>query len=404
MSVVDDELLDTAESLRLDAGIEVPWAPQPGLPLDLPMEPDLHFLDHSMEPTSFNLMDMMPRPYEEAPPCDPQLFSMHEGHMADHAAYSFGLASGDLMNDLHYDEAESSSGAATIDSSKGFGESLHSYIASQYSTAPSLQAPESTPSDISNTIDTPEPASSPDHSGPMKPIHNVSCGCLSSLYLALDALSNLPPDVVVAIRSARSASKACYDVMDCPMCACPGHDDATVLPPMQAFQNMMLLGALIPSACNAYARIIEMIDEEADRARTDGRTLFFSFRDVGARWGDIVDRNDPRWQIMACNNREMDPSTWRATLRAILRLDVEGVTGPGGQKPLSMSLRNVVRLLDERSRHRHEKLDELADKGLLPKQSYVMMPTGMKSVPLEERNCHRVVEAARNALNSLAIG
>ena len=404
VAVVDDELLDTAETLRLDDGIEVPWAPQRGLPLDLPMEPDLHFLDHSMEPASFDLLDMMPGPYEEAPPCDPQLFAMHEGHMTDHAAYSFGLTSGDLMNDLHYhDEAESSSVPTAIDGSKGFGESLQSYMASQYSAAPSLQAPESTPSDISNTIDTPEPASSPDHSGSMKPIPNVPCGCLSSLYLALDSLSNLPRDIMVAIRSARHASKVCYDVIDCPMCSCPGHDDARVVPPMQAFQNMALLGALIPSACNAYARITEMIDEEAERARAEGRTLFFSFRDVGAGWGDVADRNDPRWRITACNNREMDPDAWRTTLRAILRLDVEGFTSPDGQRPLSMSLRNVVRLLDERSRHRHDKLDALADKGLLPKQSYVLMPASMGSVPLEERNCHRVVKAARAALDNLAI-
>ncbi|KHN99863.1 uncharacterized protein MAM_01787 [Metarhizium album ARSEF 1941] len=59
--------------------------------------------------------------------------------------------------------------------------------------------------------------------------------------------------------------------------------------PYNRYQIMTCLGALVPSACNAYARITEMIDRDADVANARDKELFFPFRDFGGLWALVMD-------------------------------------------------------------------------------------------------------------------
>lgn len=242
---------------------------------------------------------------------------------------------------------------------------------------------------------------------PLRALPSVSCPCLSSLYMALESLSNLPRNISAAMRIARHAAKVAHSVISCKVCACDMLDVAKPAP-MQAFQNMMLLATLVPSACNAYTAIVEMIDAETQAALRQGRAMHFSLREVGAVWNHRGADGGP-WlpaEILEFDNTDLGPHEWRRILLAIIRLDVYGnqqkrpsrLVGPPGM----MSLSDVVALLDERSSKRHDLVDAAAAAGTLPEHKHYMMTP--RSCKPEDRNCVRVLEVARLALNSLVIG
>lgn len=210
------------------------------------------------------------------------------------------------------------------------------------------------------------------------------------------------------MRVARNASKVAHDVINCPNCSVPLLDEPSTPPPIQCFQNLMFLGTLVPSACNAYATILEMVDNETALAKKHGRTFWFSFKEIGGLWGEVGSTTDCCSTIRNYNNSKMAPDLWRATIRGLLRLDVYGIsevddgfstTGPYTQ----IGLRDVVRLLEERTRKRHEILDSFIASG----QGAKVLPVGVlypnKPCPPEERNCVRILETARVALDNLVI-
>ncbi|KAI9903057.1 hypothetical protein N3K66_002409 [Trichothecium roseum] len=281
-------------------------------------------------------------------------------------------------------------------------------------STPSLSPPP--PSSLSNS-------SSRTPSDPV-PVPVANCGCLSSLYLALDSLSRLPPDVLGAMRVARQATKIAHDVIKCRVCSSPdGEEDGDCAkpPPIQALQNTMCLAALVPSACNAYATILGMIDREADAAAAAARrndddanddanrngTIWFSFRDVGGLWHAVGENHGHCPRVRSYNDRFLEPPQWRAVMRAILRLDVDGLGGPcGGAHAPGYShhgLRDVVRLLDERNDRRHRRMDELSRRGGLAHARNALFPGPYRPVPYGQRNCVQILEAARMALDSLVI-
>jgi hypothetical protein len=185
-------------------------------------------------------------------------------------------------------------------------------------------------------------------------------------------------------------------------------NSATEAVPIQAFQNLMLLAALVPSACNAYATILERVDVEADRARGDGEDLWFSFRDFGgAEWDAQAQDGKSCMLMQGFNDKKMPPDMWRAAVREIIRADVEGggSNGYGDQQQGNRGLRDVIRALEERSHKRHAHLDHAAATGTLPKGAMIMHPRqdNYRPVPPEDRNCMRVLDAARMALNNLVI-
>ncbi|KAK3185315.1 hypothetical protein K4F52_006015 [Lecanicillium sp. MT-2017a] len=246
------------------------------------------------------------------------------------------------------------------------------------------------------------------HGQPLKAIPTVSCGCLSSLYMALESLGNLPQQISPAMRITRSASKIAHEVIVCKTCS-QGMEDPTQSPPLQSFQNLMFLGALVPSACNAYAAIVEMVDAEYHQARAQNRLLHFSFRDVGGQWGHTLEQ-DPAacLDIQAFDNCDLDPDVWRRIMLAILRLDVYGSEETAlcrrGGPARTKGLKDIITMLDERSNRRHSAIDEAIAQGNMPKHSHYMMfqPTGGHCKP-EDRNCTRVLQIARIALDNLVI-
>jgi hypothetical protein len=212
------------------------------------------------------------------------------------------------------------------------------------------------------------------------------------------------------MRVARNASKVAHDVINCPSCSIPLLDEPNGSPPIQSFQNLMFLGTLVPSACNAYATILEMVDAETALAKQQERNFRLSFKEIGGLWGNIGENADCCSTIQSFNHSSMSPDMWRMTIRAILRLDVYGISEMEDGFPKSdpykqIGLRDVVSLLEERTRKRHEILDALFASGQVSKAvpTGIIFPNTGKPCPPEERNCTRILETARVALENLVI-
>lgn len=365
-------------------------------------DPSLAFLD---EPQTSNLdyLDLLPYNYNDTTQLDPQILQAHhQDGQANDPTYPFPLNGGvDLLSGISFEE-EPDSTAAHI--SKDISDSLQRYWQAQ--SIDPLEPPESFSSDSSSSPESGHNTSAAEPSTTLKAVPSVACGCLSNLYLALDSLSRLPSDIMGAMRVARNSTKVAHDVIKCRFCSEPLIDDPTAPPPIQCFQNLMCLAALVPSACNAYAAILEMVDNESQKAKQEGRNLYFSLTEVGGMWGAGHHVDCPR--VEPFNNKDIDPDMWRTTMRAILRIDVYGFGDPPSDVKSTafkqQGLRDVVKLLEERSERRHSAMDHAAAHGQMPiKSQFLLQQHPYKSLPPEERNCIRVLEAARIALDNLVI-
>lgn len=272
------------------------------------------------------------------------------------------------------------------------------YVGSHFSASP--EAPASPPSDaaISGEYSAYQPGQ------PRKPAPTVSCGCISSLNFALESLSHLPQDVPTAMRVVRGASKVAQDVVSC--VSCSGLNNPVTEPIlMQSFQSFMILGALMPSACNAYAAIMEMVHNDVLAAKRENRTLFFSLRDLGGYY-DAINPDDDLYaghDMHSFDNQFLSPDVWRGVVCSILRLDVYGNPRNQGYRRRK-SLREVLAVLEERSNERHAEMDRLNASGQMPKHTGYLFSHGeYQPTRKEDRHCLRVLHIARVALNNLVI-
>jgi len=234
------------------------------------------------------------------------------------------------------------------------------------------------------------------------------------MYLALDSIQHLPKQVGPAMRVARSAARTAHDTMSCPTCSPRDMADVHMRPPVQSFQNMMMLGALLPTIANAYNRILGMVDGEATRADAQHLQLAFSLEEYGGLWGRLGELDDVCGSTAALNNAVLDPLTWRRTVRALLRCDVYGINsssstaddGSGeGPEPRCMTLvqiglKDIVVRMDERSRLRHESMDAAIAAGVITEPE---CHGHMTLAPGEKHTCQRIIEIARKAIDDLVI-
>jgi hypothetical protein len=100
------------------------------------------------------------------------------------------------------------------------------------------------------------------------------CSCLATMYLALSSLQEFPSEVSIALRAVQAAANTAQAALRCAQCgrceAAPGKSF------IEAFQNTMLLGTLLPIIVNCYQRLLEMIDYEANLAKAAGCQMLFN--------------------------------------------------------------------------------------------------------------------------------
>ncbi|KAI1451617.1 hypothetical protein F4805DRAFT_471532 [Annulohypoxylon moriforme] len=233
-----------------------------------------------------------------------------------------------------------------------------------------------------------------------------NCAHTAALYLSLESMQHTPEGVEAAIRHARRATRTAYDVVYCPICSFnvspPHHAASSDI--MRNFQNLMLLAALIPSIVHAYERILVVVDEETARATAERRRLVFKLGGFGGiLWNDdgVADECISAAEL---DYREMEPTMWRLTVRALLKVDVYGVTEcrPDMQAealPLHIGLKDIVMQMEQKSKARHALMDALIASG-----TWRPPVCGIKMhEPGETPACLRVIAIAKASIDSLII-
>jgi len=276
-------------------------------------------------------------------------------------------------------------------------------------------APEITPEEVARLLSTdhetlpslspPSTTSPSTHASSPEWDSNTSCGCLSAIYLALDSLRTLPKEVSDAMRVARTATKAAHDTILCPVCGDPPLDPQA-RPSIQSFQSVMMLGALLPSLANAYMRILTMVDTEAAAADRERRKIPFTLSKYGGLWGYLA-KMDP----VKCGAPDrlegalLEPILWRLTVRALLKMDVYGINdltpGVGEDGAQQPGLKDIITMMEERSRRRHEQLDALVESGVIMKnQCGDYVPLSSNS---DKPTCMRIIDIAKRSMDELVI-
>jgi hypothetical protein len=352
------------------------------------MDLDLSFLD--MNNMDMNFLEIVD-PNSQVLPAPAQIGldqgATEQGKQPEHVPspgafwpMSTGLA------DINFDEPL---GAAQPRAPEITAEEVAQMLSTDLDTLPGLSSPS---------------ASSPStHASPPESDTTMSCSCLSAIYLALESLHTLPKEVCDAMRVARTAAKTAHDTILCPVCGDPPLDPNRNVP-IQAFQSVMMLGALLPSLSNAYMRILSMVDAEAAAADAERRQIPFTLSGYGGLWGWIA-KMDP----VKCGASQrlegavLEPILWRLTVRALLKMDVYGINEltPGiddasAQQP---GLKDIIAMMEERSRRRHEQMDALVASGVhLPYRcGYIPLSAG------EKPTCLRIIDIAKRSMDDLII-
>ncbi|KAI1775590.1 hypothetical protein F4818DRAFT_382652 [Hypoxylon cercidicola] len=262
---------------------------------------------------------------------------------------------------------------------------------------------ESVPNSSPNSASTPESMES-SCSAPRPQTPAVGCAHTAALYLALDAMQKVPEGVEDAIRHARRATKTAYDVVYCPVCSfrIEPPDNTASSDIMRNFQNLMLLAALIPSIVHAYAHILQVVDEEANKAVAERRRLVFKLRGLGGILWGAADSHDCG-AFDAFNSREMEPAMWRLTVRALLKADVYGLSGvhaeASGMSPLHIGLKDVVLQMEQKCKARHAIMDMLVNSG-----AWQPPNCGLKIHEKGETpTCQKVIAIAKASIDQLVI-
>ncbi|KAJ4163846.1 hypothetical protein LMH87_005550 [Akanthomyces muscarius] len=387
----------SASSSAHSTGPEIRSFQLSGTPAPSFSDQNFGFLDHQAGTPDMALFDILPSYYLAMTTASPAGCASTQGF---HGALPMAQDSMGIYNDMSF--LDPAFASAPHDSQDAFGATPDLSVGSHtpLNSEPSFSPPPR------HTRASTQPGSKEFFpTEVLQPIPSVSCPCLSSLYMALESMANLPRDISAAMRVARHASKVAQGVIHCKVCSC-NLLDISKAPPMQSFQNMMLLATLVPSACNAYAAIVEMIDRESNLAMQQGRRIFFSMREMGGLWEHqaVSGRALPA-DLMEFDNTDLGPQEWRRIMLVIIRLDVYGdkakqPSRPSGS-PSMMGLSDVVAALDERSQKRHDLVDASMAAGTLPPHTHYMMTP--RSCKPEDRKCLRILEVARMALNSLVI-
>ncbi|KAI1750897.1 hypothetical protein F4782DRAFT_227415 [Xylaria castorea] len=235
------------------------------------------------------------------------------------------------------------------------------------------------------------------------------CDCTANLYSALNWMQKLPSEVEPAIRQARLAAKVAYEVVNCTNCSfkleAPTQHSVGSPVMMRGFQNLMLLATLIPSIVHAYAWMLTIVDEETNRAVAQRRKVIFKLNGLGGIWGALNGDDDVCGAKRTFNYKEMEPVMWRLTVRALLKIDVYGISGRCGSDaaladPFHLGLKDIVMLMENKAKARHQFFDTMIEAGIWEQPYCAVLHLNS---PEETPQCQRIISIARSSVEKLCI-
>jgi hypothetical protein len=238
----------------------------------------------------------------------------------------------------------------------------------------------------------PEPARHPhpagicqgDHPAPSAP--GPPCSCLATMYLAMSSLQDFPNEVEAALATVRAAANTAQSSIRCPKC---GHCAATsITPPIEAFQNTMLLGTILPIIANGYKRLLVLVDEETEKATALGIKKVFRI----SAYGGLCGTDNPCGEAKHLDEAVMEPTEWRTAVRGLLRADVYGLEGITG------GLRGIISEMEQRQRLRHKEMHRLQENVLSSHEIGQRECLGEKDML-----CLRILDTAKVSIDTLVI-
>lgn len=276
------------------------------------------------------------------------------------------------------------------------------------------------------------------------------CSCEARLYLALESLQHLPTELTPALAVARAAAHTAHDTILCRNCSPPETIDLRKRPPPQSYQNLMILGSLLPLMAQTYRRIVTMVDKEAARASLRKIRLPFSLNEYGGVWGSMARWDSMCGQAPSMITRMVEPPLWRLGIRAMLKMDVYGIhpngDDAGGESevatpvvssaesnapasrdgkdddqalnsenkatgvpkpglfltPIHFGLKDIAKMMEERAKMQQLYVDAANDAGLT--QANEDRDGSHQAPPsAEKQKCQRVVELAKQEIDRLII-
>ena len=182
-----------------------------------------------------------------------------------------------------------------------------------------------TPGDIATTpIQTTSSETSP-QTGP-------GCACLVNLYLTLASFQSLPPpSFPLTSGNLKIATNVARDVLRCPRCPQAFNS---------AFQNISLLGTLLPLIIMEYSKLVHHIDVKSD----SGESMTFRMGEQNPAHKHL------HTGTVDCPlgfNIELSAAEWCMTARKVVRQQVHGV------KPGDESLNSLIDELEQRQHAWH---------------------------------------------------
>jgi len=224
------------------------------------------------------------------------------------------------------------------------------------------------------------------------------------MYLALASLQQFPTDIASALKVVRGAAATAANSIWCPQCGSIVLE--TPNPPIEAFQNTMLLGTILPIIANGYQKLLWKIDQETEVAEAAEEQKTFRFQDYGGLCGKQQINREAMNSVekeLFFNSVEMPPQQWRSTVRALLRVDIYGHEQEGFKHK---GLKDLVSEMEHRQKFRHEMVDAYvaAESGPLQLGTMDMGAFGQKLCSGDQTHgCLQILNMAKVAIDSLLI-
>ena len=153
------------------------------------------------------------------------------------------------------------------------------------------------------------------------------CACLANLYLTLSSFQSLgPPSFPFSSGTLKKAASTACGVLRCSQC--PKAYSS-------AFQNISLLGTLLPIIIMEYAKLLNHIDEKSARGES------ITFR-MGIQDPALMHLHTGTDDCPMGFNVELSAVEWRKTARRVIRQQVLGAKSGDG------NLSSVIDELDQR--------------------------------------------------------
>ena len=198
------------------------------------------------------------------------------------------------------------------------------------------------------------------------------CACLANLYLTLSSFQSLPPpSFPLTSGNLKIATKTARDVLRCPICPKTFNS---------AFQNISLLGTLLPLVVMEYSKLLHYVDDESAKGES------ITFR-MGEHNPAHMHLHTGTPDCPLGFNIELSALEWRMTARKVVRQQVHGV------KPEDGSFSSLIDELEKRQHAWHETDYPQKLAGYVPVCTY--------DGDTAERGCLRVIRNLRKSIMAL---